>query len=52
MLFRLILFFYLYLFLIIECLWKVCSWALDKRALRSSVSLPSNPVDVLTKLFY
>ncbi|CAF1211856.1 unnamed protein product [Rotaria magnacalcarata] len=35
-----------------QCLWKVCSWALDKRALRSSVSSPSNPIDLLSKLFY
>ncbi|CAF1268818.1 unnamed protein product [Rotaria sp. Silwood1] len=34
-----------------QCLWKVCSWALDKRSLRPSVS-SSNSVDALSKLFY
>lgn len=32
----------------VECLWKVCSWALDKRSLRST----PNSVDTLSKLFY
>ncbi|CAF3922154.1 unnamed protein product [Rotaria sordida] len=36
-----------------QCLWKVCSWALDKRSLRSSVpSSSSNSVDELSKLLY
>ena len=35
-------------FSLLECLWKVCSWALDKRSLRST----PNSVDTLTKLLY
>jgi len=35
-------------FSIVECLWKVCSWALDKRSARSL-----NPsADTLAKLLY
>jgi len=35
-----------------QCLWKVCSWALDKRSLRPSASASSNSVDALSKLLY
>ncbi|UJR13489.1 hypothetical protein I4U23_000503 [Adineta vaga] len=38
-----------------QCLWKVCSWALDKRSLRSSgtsSSSSSNSIDALSKLLY
>ncbi|CAF1214975.1 unnamed protein product [Adineta steineri] len=35
-----------------QCLWKVCSWALDKRSLRSSGPSSSNSIDALSKLLY
>ncbi len=46
----------IFVFSLLECLWKVCSWALDKRSLRSSgpssSSSSSNSVDALSKLLY
>jgi len=35
-----------------QCLWKVCSWALDKRSLRPSGPPSANSVDALSKLLY
>ncbi|CAF0875637.1 unnamed protein product [Adineta ricciae] len=35
-----------------QCLWKVCSWALDKRSLRSPSPSSTNSLDTLSKLLY